>query len=134
MDESQFLMEEYKTLREEIRETKARIFKLVGFGIFAVPVAHFVAQTYRLDVVILSLPLLVIVVALLYLSENHALMRCGCYIREHIEPKVEDTIGEVILLEKGSDRSIEPKVKDTIGWETWLENGFGRRTVDKYVG
>ncbi len=113
MDKSQFLLEQYKTLREEIKESKGRIFKLVGFGMFALPAANFFAQVYTLDIITLSLPILVIVIAFLYLSENHAIMRCGRYIRLHIEPKIEDTIG----------------------WETWLEeNGdLRRRTVDKYV-
>ena len=113
MDKSQFSIIQFKTLREEIKETKDRIFKLVSFGIFAVPTAHFIAQTYNLDIIILSLPLLVIVIALLYLSENHAMMRCGRYIREQIEPNMDGIMG----------------------WETWLENNgqFNARTVEKYA-
>jgi uncharacterized membrane protein len=89
------------------------LFKIVGFGVFVVPAAHFIAQTYQLDVVIVSMPLLVIVLALLYLSEDHALMRCGHFIRYYVENHV----------------------PDVLGWETWLEadRKLTRRTVDRFL-
>src|SRR5216684_8151501 len=114
MNSADFLREQFITLRDEIKESKARIYRTMGFGIVVVPAANFLAQTYRIEVLLLSVPLLVIVVALMYLSENHALMRCGRYIR----------------------LQIEPRFHDVLGWEKWLEipDSFQPRSVDKYVG
>jgi len=118
VDKATFLKEQYSTLRKEIEQTKSRIFKIVAFGITIVPAAHFVAKDQHLEALNYITPLLVIVVALLYLSENHALMRCGRYIRCEIE------------------RHVTAQDKDVIGWETWLEANkqrYGTRTVDKFV-
>lgn len=113
MDKQEFLKQQYLTLREEIRETKDRIFKTMGFGLVVVPASHFLAQAYKIDTVILSLPVLVVVVALIYLAENNALMRCGRYIKHHIEPEI----------------------REVIGWEEWLEtkSSYDARAVDKYL-
>jgi hypothetical protein len=113
MEHQEFLKDQYLTLRDEIRDTKNRIFKTMGFGLVVVPGSHFLAQAYKLDTVILSLPILVVVVALIYLSENNALMRCGRFIRHHIEPKM----------------------TDIVGWEEWLERkgSWDARSVDKYL-
>lgn len=119
MDKQEFIKQQYITLREEIKETKARIFKTLSFGLVVVPAANFLANSYQVDVLIMLMPLLIIVVALIYLSENRAKMRCGRYIRLHIEGKIKD---------------IEP------GWETWLEDPcrydvvpYDTRCVDKYL-
>lgn len=113
MDRETFLCEQFRTLREEIRETKARIFKTLAFGVAVVPAAQFLAQSYDLEIVLYSTPLLVIVIALLYLSENHALMRCGRYILHEIEPHI----------------------SGVVGWEAWLERKgpYDPRTVDKFL-
>ena len=104
MEKSEFLRYEYLTLREEIKETKARIFKLAGIGIVGMPSAYFFAKAYQLEVLVMSLPILICTVVLLYLSESRALMRCGQYIRTKIEPAIIDTHG----------------ICGT-GWECWLE-------------
>lgn len=60
------------------------------------------------------LPLVVVVLVLLFLTENHSMMRAGTYILEEIEPKIA----------AGG------------GWETWLNStkgGGGNRTVDKLL-
>jgi hypothetical protein len=113
MDRNEFLKQQYITLREEIRETKDRIFKTMGFGLIVVPGSNFLAEAYRLDTIILSLPILVVVVALLYLSEENALMRCGRYIKHYIEPSV----------------------RDVVGWEQWLEkdSNWNARNVDRHL-
>src|SRR3990170_5614549 len=113
MDRGQFLNQQYLTLREEIRETKDRIFKTMAFGLVVVPGSHFLAEAYKIDTVTLTLPILVIVVALIYLAENNALMRCGRYIKRHIEPEI----------------------RDIVGWEQWLEtkSSWDARSVDKYL-
>jgi hypothetical protein len=118
VDKATFLKEQFITLRKEVENTKSRIFKIVALGITIVPAAHFVARDQHLEALYYITPLLVIVVALLYLSENHALMRCGRYIRCEIE------------------RHVTEQDKDVIGWETWLEANkrrYDTRTVDKFV-
>ena len=112
MEKSEFLKQEYISLREEIVHTKARLFRTLSFGIIIVPAANLLAQFYELDTLILALPILVIVVSILYLSENNALMRCGIYIKEVIE--------------------VESKMQ---GWEHWLENTktCDARNVDKFL-
>lgn len=113
MDKSEFLKQQYITLRREIEETKSRIFKLVGSGIIVVPAANFLGQSFKLDLLILTIPVLVIVLLLFYLSENHAIMRAGRYIRLHIEPEV----------------------KGIVGWENWLQipDDLDTRSVDKFA-
>ena len=120
MDRSEFVKYEFLSIREEIKETKTRIFRLAGLGLVAMPSAYFLAQTYELDVLIISLPFLISTVVLLYLSESRALMRCGAYIKQVIESEVRNTDGDRIF-----------------GWEHWLsEKPKGepdRRLVDKLV-
>lgn len=113
MEKSEFLLQEFLTVREEVKETKDRIFKTMGFGLVVVPASDFVAQSSNIGTITLSLPILVVVVALIYLSENNALMRCGRYIR---------TV-------------LEPEMAHTVGWERWLEmkENYGARDVDKYL-
>ena len=120
MDRLEFLKYEYLTLREEIKETKGRIFKLAGLGIVGMPAAYFLARAYKLEILILSLPVLIMVVVLLYLAESRALMRCGRYIKTRIETEIKDS-----------------SEKPVGGWEHWLEEKgegeHGRRTVDIFV-
>ena len=113
MDKAEFLKNQYLTLRKEVEESKNRVFQTMGFGLVVVPGSHFLAQAYKIDTVTLSLPLLVVVVALVYLSENSAIMRCGRYIKQHVEPNV----------------------ADVVGWEQWLEmrSSYDTRAVDKHM-
>ena len=113
MQKEEFLKIQLTSLRDEIRDTKGRIFKTLGFGLSVVPAAHFLAQAYEVDILLITIPILVKVVALLYLSENHALMRCGRYIR----------------------LCIEPHVPEVLGWEKWLAtpDEIEKRTVERYL-
>ncbi len=119
MIKRQFLRIEYVSLREEIKETKARLFKLAALGIIGMPAAYSTAKINQIDVLVLSLPLLICAILLLYLSESRSLMRCGSYIKQITENNIED--------------NTEPKV----GWEHWLsENDSGitdKRAVDKLI-
>lgn len=114
MEKDEFLKLEYCTLREEIKETKSRIFKLAGFAIIGTPSAYFLAKALDMETLILVLPGFICVILLFYLSESHALMRCGLYIKTNIESEIE----------------VE-------GWEHWLERPEkkgarrDRRFVDK---
>ncbi len=94
-----FLMEEYKTFKE----TKSRIFQLTVIGITGIPTSYFLVSSVKEKVLTASLPILIITFLLLFLAESRALMRCGKYIKNHIE-----TI-------------ITQKNKEIVGWENWLE-------------
>lgn len=113
MEKTEFLKQQYLTLREEIKETKARIFYIAAIGLFVLPGGQYLAKAMEADLVLLALPLLVVCVGLLYLAENRALMRCGRYIRQHIESAVQGVTA----------------------WEEWLESrdASDPRTVDKLV-
>jgi len=112
MDNQKFIEVQFNSLRREIEASKANLFKTIGFGLAGIPGMYFVAASFDLDFLIAAIPLLVIVIGLLYLSESHAIMRCGRFIREEIEPQV----------------SGGPK------WETWLaDDKFDRRTVDRFL-
>ncbi len=108
-----FLREQYITLRGEIKDTKDCTFKIAAIGLFILPAGQYVAKIMDAQFLLLFLPFLVISVALLYLSENHSLMRCGRYIRLHIESEI----------------------PNLIGWEKWLESRdpCEPRSVDRYV-
>lgn len=121
MDWSEFTKLEYVSLREEIKETKARLFKLAGAALVALPAAQSFASTYKLLALTLFLPLLIIAVVFLFMAESRALMRVGTYIMREIEPRITTS-----------------RVDGTCGgWENWLSrrraNEPSRRTVDKLV-
>lgn len=117
MNKDEFIKQQYISLREEIKETKTRIFKTIGFGLTVAPGFYLVSQlqNQKFGFIILTIPFLVIVVGLIYLAESNSLMRCGRYIRLIIE---------------------YPFITDILGWETWLEKpdeNFETRNVDKYL-
>ena len=114
LDRARFLELEYQTLRNEIEKSKENMFKLLVGGAAVIPAAQSVASTYSIGAITIALPLIVGVLVLLFLAENHSMMRAGTYILEEIEPNVE-----------GSG-----------GWETWLHASndlSGTRTVDKLL-
>jgi hypothetical protein len=126
-----FLIEEYRTLRREIEETKSRIFKLAVLSAAGMPTSYFFAHQNIIDIFTMFLPLLICAVMALYLSESRDLMRCGKYIKENIEP-FQDEMEKMI-----AGKKIEWK-----GWERWLEeddspNSFfmknTKRSVDNFV-
>jgi hypothetical protein len=113
-DGQQFLEAQYLALRKEIENSKANMFKLVIGGAAVIPTAQSVANTYSIGALTLALPIIVVVLVLMFLAENHAMMRAGTYILEQIEPKVDGVTG----------------------WVTWLnsaKDGSGKRTVDKLL-
>lgn len=114
LDRHRFLELQYVTLRKEIEASKSNMFKLVVGGSAVIPAAQSLANTYAIGAITLALPLIVVVLVLLFLAENHAMMRAGTYILEEIEPNIEGVTG----------------------WETWLSSAkgnIGKRTVDKLL-
>jgi hypothetical protein len=122
MDSAEFLKQEYITLREEARETKERIFKTLGFALLVVPSSSALATKFDLDAITLFLPILVVAIALLYLSENNSMMRCGKFIKENIEARV------IVTHVEGRESHVK-------GWEHWLEERKNRdaRNVDRHL-
>jgi uncharacterized membrane protein YfcA len=106
--QAEFRKLEYEALRSEILAAQERNFRTMMLGIIAAPAAKFVIDAVKAPLFTTVLPFLVIIIALRYLADNHGIMRCGRYIKEHIEQYVERN-----------------------GWETWLERpaeGDLRRT------
>src|SRR5262245_35807175 len=110
MNDSDFLKHQFITLREEIRESKARIFKLVIFGAIFVPVAGYAADRLQLFFATASIPLVLVLLMLNFISEQNAIIRAGRYLKEHVEPKI----------------------AGVTGWEKWLESNHKLRSVDRY--
>lgn len=117
MDESKFFELQYKSLRDEIKNAKTRGMQILVLGISIVPAAQLLAKTQEAPEIFFGLPLVIITFALVYLAENHTIMRCGFFLRHYMETEVEN-------------------IK---GWETWLEDndqaqqGIRKRTVDKFM-
>jgi hypothetical protein len=116
LDKEKFLELQYNTLREEIETRQDRHFKLAAGALLIVPAvqllpagtngagANGAAGAEIALPLLIAAPLVVLSLYILYFSEHLAIMRCGRYIKEQIEPPIE---------------SPTPKIT---GWETWLEN------------
>lgn len=114
LDSSRFLELQYNSLRKEIEIAKANMLKLIIGGSAVVPSVQYLADKYSIGEITLALPLVIVVLVLIFLAENHSMMRAGTYIL---------TV-------------IEPQTPDVLGWETWLNSASGdngARTVDKLV-
>jgi len=110
MNDSEFLKHQFITLRDEIKECKARAFKLVILGALFVPAAGYAADRLELFFATASLPFVIVLVMLAFISEHNGIIRAGRYIKEHVEPKV----------------------AGATGWEKWLESNHRLRSVDRY--
>lgn len=110
MNDSDFLKQQFITLREEIRESKARIFKLVLLGSLFIPLAGYAADRMELFFASASLPFVIVLIMLTFISEQNAIIRAGRYLKEHVEPKI----------------------AGVTGWEKWLESNHQLRTLDRF--
>ncbi len=118
MDRAEFQRLQFLALRREIENSLDRVFKIMVGGPTLIPVIVGVLGYYAVTPILMALPMLVIVIALLYLNQWNTIMRCGRYIRTRIEP-------DVVGLE---------------GWEEWLESkgetevgSVSNRLVDMYL-
>jgi hypothetical protein len=125
MTTEEFLKQEFITLREEIKETKRRMFLVVVLGSLLVLVGSFVVEMTGPAAKVLdgersapvlygslgtaAVPYVVLLLILLYVAEQNVILRAGRYVKEHIEPRI----------------------ADTVGWERWLESQPGLRRIDK---
>ena len=109
MDKSEFLQEQFLTLRAEIKAIKARLFWIVGMGLFGIPVLTYLASDTS-NLALLLVPYSVLVLIVLFLAEQNAMMRAGRFVREQIERHVESAPG----------------------WETWLESRSELRMMERH--
>ncbi|MFP5286004.1 MAG: hypothetical protein ACLGI9_09730 [Thermoanaerobaculia bacterium] len=116
MNGDEFMKMQYEALRQEILATQKRNLQTLGFGALSIPAAGFLAETQKSPALWLTVPILILGIALFYLADNHGIIRCGAYIKEHIEKRVKAEEGFV-------------------GWETWLEEGqkLGTRSTERYT-
>ncbi len=112
MQKDDFLRLQFTTLREEIKETQKRIYLILALSALGVPPIQTVALKFEIQALIFGIPIVVFAFMILFTEENAAMMRCGQYIREHVEPAVDGVVG----------------------WEQWLEEGgTSRRSSNIYV-
>lgn len=80
----------FATLRNEIKATKARVFAILMAGLIGSPVLTYFVIDSDSTVFKLVAPLLVLLLLVLYLSEQTMLMRAARYIRDHVESEASD--------------------------------------------
>lgn len=109
METQDFLARQFVTLRDEIKATKARLFTIVMVGLIGVPLlAHFASKSEFL--VWLLLPYSVLMLIILFVTEQSSMMRAGRFIREQIEPRI----------------------APAPSWEAWIESRSDLRMMDRY--
>ncbi len=151
MDKAKFYEHQYLSIREEIKEVKARIFRLAWLGLIGVPTIYLFADKYKITVVAMTLPVIICTLMLLFVSESMGVMRAGKYIRFCIEPKIFGSPNDAHQNQtspagpdtgKASDTKDEKtntdKCSKEIGWESWLEERgekgkANRRLVDRLL-
>jgi hypothetical protein len=108
-DKKTFLEQQYLTLRKEIESSRDRHFKIAAGALVVVPAVEILATAVKdsvlgdqsigstlaipLFVLLLLLPVIVLALHAIWVSEHLAISRCGYYIREFIEPAVPDVVG-----------------------------------------
>src|ERR1043165_6479508 len=104
----EFMKQQFLTLRDEIRESKARIFWLLIIGIVLVMVSGYLAAEHPNAFANAAIPFLLLGLMLSFISEQNNIPRAGRYVREAVEPHSESLVG----------------------WERWLETKPRLREVD----
>lgn len=108
MSTDQFMLQQFLTLRDEIRDSKARIFWLLIIGTVLVIAAGFMAAEFPAAFANAAIPFLLLGLMLSFVSEQNNIARAGRYLREIVEPRIENLDG----------------------WEHWLETKPHLREVD----
>ena len=108
MNTDEFLKSQYVSLRDEIRESKAHIFWLLIVGMILVMSAGYLAAEHPSAFANAAIPFLLLALMLAYISEQNNIARAGRYLRE----------------------VVEPRIQDLMCWEHWLESKHQFREVD----
>lgn len=108
MPTDDFMKQQYLTLRDEIRESKARIFWLLIIGMFLVMAAGYLAAEHPSAFANAAIPFLLLGLMLAFVAEQNNIARAGRYLRE----------------------TVEPRIQDLTCWEHWLESKPKLREVD----
>jgi len=109
METKGLVRDEFNTLRNEIKATRARLFWIMGMGVFGIPILTYAASHVG-DSVMLLVPFSVLVLIVGYLDEWSNMIRAARYIRE----------------------SLESNPDLALGWETWLESRGELRSMEKH--
>ncbi|MBN2563741.1 MAG: hypothetical protein JXQ75_22720 [Phycisphaerae bacterium] len=110
MSEEEFMKQQYLTLREEIRASKARAFVILILAAVFIPAAGLAAQRWGGAFATASMPFITLVLMLAFITEQNGIIRAGRYLREYVEPRIEEITT----------------------WESWLESNHKLRSVDRY--
>ncbi len=110
--ERDFLLAQYKALRQEILILKERRVKMLTLSLTGIPVLIAMAEKFDLLTLSLLCPVLSIAYGFMFLSEHNGAMRVGHYIRVHLEPALKTCKG--------------------MGWEEYLETKAADRGPERY--
>jgi hypothetical protein len=108
MSTDDFIKQQFLTLRDEIKDSKARIFWLLILGMVLVMAAGYLASEHPSAFSNAAIPFLLLGLMLSFISEQNNIARAGRYLRE----------------------TVEPRIQDLVGWEHWLESKPHLREVD----
>lgn len=108
MTTDEFVKQQFLTLRDEIRESKARIFWLLIISMALVVIAGYLAAERPNAFANAAIPFVLLGLMLSFISEQNNIARAGRYLRE----------------------TVEPRIDNLMGWEHWLETKPRLREVD----
>jgi len=108
MNTEEFLKSQYLSLRDEIRESKEHVFWLLIAGMVLVMAAGYLAAEHPSAFANAAIPFLLLALMLAYISEQNNISRAGHYLKE----------------------VVEPRIQDLTCWEHWLESKHQFREVD----
>jgi hypothetical protein len=108
MNTEEFLKSQYLSLRDEIRESKEHVFWLLIAGMVLVMAAGYLAAEHPSAFANAAIPFLLLALMLAYISEQNNISRAGHYLKE----------------------IVEPRIQDLTCWEHWLESKHQFREVD----
>ena len=111
MATDEFMKQQFLTLRDEIRESKARIFWLLIIGIVLVMVAGYLAAEHPNAFANAAIPFLLLGLMLSFISEQNNIARAGRYLRESVEPQIENSDGLGTL---AGDQAAAPRSRSRV--------------------
>jgi hypothetical protein len=106
----EFMKQQYLTLRDEIRASKARIFIILVLGTMVIPAVGYAALASNAVFASASMPFIILVLMLAFVMEQNSIIRAGTYLKHHVEPHMEGITT----------------------WEAWLEGNKSLRDTDRY--